>query len=202
MVNNMLLICYGTRPEWIKVKPIIDELKNSGIEYKTLFTGQHKDLVSNRADYMLPPIVDVSRNRLDNIVSSILKSVDGILDNFDYIMVQGDTTSVLSIAIAAFHRNKKIIHLEAGLRTHDNNNPYPEEFNRSAVSRITDIHLCPTKQSKQNLLAGKKGRGCLPSLFAYWWVGIGGFSGLIPRTIIQRSIAADVARGLQPGVSP
>ena len=77
-----LLICYGTRPEWIKVKPIIDELSKSNIRYKTLFTGQHKDLVLNKADYNLPDIVDVSSNRLDNIVSSIFKSVDEIIDKF------------------------------------------------------------------------------------------------------------------------
>ena len=153
----MLLICYGTRPEWIKVKPIIDRLSESSIEYKTLFTGQHKDLVSEKADYNLPDIVDVSGNRLDSIVSSIFKSVDGIIDDFDYVLVQGDTTSVLSIAMASFHRDKKVIHLEAGLRTYDNQNPYPEEFNRSVVSRITDIHLCPTEYSKQNLLDEKVG---------------------------------------------
>ena len=153
----MLLICYVTRPEWIKVKPIIDRLSESNIEYKTLFTGQHKDLVSEKADYNLPDIVDVSGNRLDSIVSSIFKSVDGIIDDFDYVLVQGDTTSVLSIAMASFHRDKKVIHLEAGLRTYDNQNPYPEEFNRSVVSRITDIHLCPTEYSKQNLLNEKVG---------------------------------------------
>ena len=149
---NKLLICYGTRPEWIKVKPIIDKLKESNIEYKTLFTGQHKDLVTDKADYMLPMIEDIGNNRLDSIVSGILKSVDGIIDNYDYILVQGDTTSVFSIALAAFHRGKKIIHLEAGLRTYDNNNPYPEEFNRSAVSRMADIHLCPTNHSADNLM--------------------------------------------------
>tara|TARA_Y100000004_G_scaffold45659_1_gene50111 strand:+ start:890 stop:1906 length:1017 start_codon:yes stop_codon:yes gene_type:complete len=150
-----LLICYGTRPEWIKVKPIIDRLKDTNIQYKTLFTGQHKDLVKESADYMLPMIEDIGNNRLDSIVSGILKSVDGIIDNYDYILVQGDTTSVFSIALAAFHRGKKIIHLEAGLRTYDNNNPYPEEFNRTAVSKMTNIHLCPTQDSVNNLLNEK-----------------------------------------------
>lgn len=156
-MKNKLLVCYGTRPEWIKVKPIIDKLSKSNIEYKTLFTGQHKDLVSEKADYNLPDIVDVSGNRLDSIVSSIFTSVDGIIDKFDYILVQGDTTSVLALAMSAFHREKKVIHLEAGLRTYDINQPYPEEFNRSAVSKITDIHLCPTEHSKQNLIDEKIG---------------------------------------------
>ena len=154
-MTKKLLICYGTRPEWIKVKPIIDRLNKYNIKYETLFTGQHKDLVLEQADYNLPNIIDTSTNRLDSIISSISKSVDGIIDNFDYILVQGDTTSVLAIAMSAFHRNKKVIHLEAGLRTYDNQNPYPEEFNRSVVSRITDVHLCPTELSKQNLLSEK-----------------------------------------------
>lgn len=150
-----LLICYGTRPEWIKVKPIIDRLKDTNIQYKTLFTGQHKDLVKENADYMLPSIEDNGNNRLDTIVTEILSSVGDIIDNHDYVLVQGDTTSVFSIALATFHRNKKIIHLEAGLRTYDIENPYPEEFNRTAVSRMTNIHLCPTQDSVNNLLNEK-----------------------------------------------
>ena len=150
-----LLICYGTRPEWIKVKPIINKLKDTDIQYKTLFTGQHKDLVKENADYMLPGIEDSGNNRLDTIVTEILFSVGDIIDNYDYVLVQGDTTSVFSIALAAFHRNKKVIHLEAGLRTYDIGNPYPEEFNRTAVSRIADIHLCPTQDSVNNLLIEK-----------------------------------------------
>ena len=154
-MKSKLLICYGTRPEWIKVKPIIDKLKKSNIEYKTLFTGQHKDLVKENADYMLPGIEDSGNNRLDTIVTEILFSVGDIIDNYDYVLVQGDTTSVFSIALAAFHRNKKVIHLEAGLRTYDIGNPYPEEFNRTAVSRMTNIHLCPTQDSVNNLLNEK-----------------------------------------------
>lgn len=147
-----LLICFGTRPEWIKIKPILEKLGDN-VEYKTLFTGQHQDIVAkDLADYNLPPVQDFTSNRLDNIVSSIFTSVDGIVDEFDYVLVQGDTTSVLALAMSAFHRGKKVIHLEAGLRTYDTDNPFPEEFNRAAVSRIADIHLCPTEQNKENLL--------------------------------------------------
>ena len=94
---NKLLICFGTRPEWIKVKPIIERLKSKNVQHSTLFTSQHKDLVKESADYMLPMIEDIGNNRLDSIVSGILKSVDGIIDNYDYILVQGDTTSVFSL---------------------------------------------------------------------------------------------------------
>jgi len=135
------------------MKPILDNLGDN-VEYKTLFTGQHQDIIAKGlADYNLPPIEDTTSNRLDNIVSSIFSSVDDILDDFDYVMVQGDTTSVLALAMAAFHRGKKIIHLEAGLRTYDIKNPFPEEFNRAAVSRIADVHLCPTEQNRENLVS-------------------------------------------------
>jgi len=152
----MILICYGTRPEWIKVKPIIDLLKSNNIKFKTLFTGQHKDIVDRNADYNLT-IFDKSNNRLNNITSEILNIDDFIFQSIKYILIQGDTTSVLSLAINAFHRKIKIIHLEAGLRTYDFENPYPEEMNRQLVSRITDIHLCPTESNLKNLIEEKCG---------------------------------------------
>ena len=150
-----LLITYGTRPEWIKIKPILDKLKNTNIQYKTLFTGQHKDLLNTNADFILPNIIDTNKNRLNDIVISILTNISDILNNFTHVLVQGDTTSVLAISLAAFHSKVKVIHLEAGLRTYDNDNPYPEEFNRSAVSKLVSIHLCPTENNKQNLIQEK-----------------------------------------------
>ena len=72
-------------------------------------------------------------------------------EKYDFLLVQGDTTSAFASALAAFHRNIPVIHLEAGLRTYDNQKPYPEEFNRQAISRLASIHLCPTPQDAQNL---------------------------------------------------
>tara|TARA_Y100000114_G_C11762990_1_gene331012 strand:+ start:4260 stop:5255 length:996 start_codon:yes stop_codon:yes gene_type:complete len=151
----MILLSFGTRPEWIKIKPLIEEMENK-IPYKLLFTGQHEDLLSqvkNNENLLKLKIKDGS-NRLDSIVSSIM-NCEKIFENIDYVLVQGDTTSAFSIALAAFHRRIKVIHLEAGLRTYDKNQPYPEEFNRQAISRIADIHLCPTESSKQFLLEEK-----------------------------------------------
>lgn len=150
----MLLICYGTRPEWIKVKPIIDEMRKKDLPFRTLFTGQHKNIVNEKADFNLT-INDVSENRLNNIISEVLKAPSNIFENITHILIQGDTTSVLSLALNAYHRKIKIIHLEAGLRTYDFDNPYPEEMNRQLVSRITDIHLCPTELNQQNILNEK-----------------------------------------------
>ena len=146
----MILISFGTRPEYIKIKPLISALEGK-IPFKLLFTGQHTDLLSN-IDYegIMSLKIEDGDNRLDSIVSSVMNQ-SHIFDGISAVLVQGDTTSVFAIALAAFHRKIKIIHLEAGLRTYDRDNPYPEEFNRQAVSRMADIHLCPTEVSAQNL---------------------------------------------------
>lgn len=147
----MILITYGTRPEYIKVKPLIDKLCEHKIPYKTLFTKQHKDIVDTRSDFSLD-MSDYSDNRLNSILINCLKSPNTWFKDIEYIVVQGDTTSVLGLSLYAMNNKIKIIHLEAGLRTYDNNNPYPEELNRKIVSSICDIHLCPTESNKINLL--------------------------------------------------
>jgi len=145
----MMLICFGTRPEYIKIKPLL-KVFDGNIDYTLLFTGQHTDLLKNiPANTRRLKITD-GPNRLDSIVQSILNKEE-LFEEITSILVQGDTTSVFSLALAAFHRRIKVIHLEAGLRTYDKWNPYPEEFNRQAVSRIADIHLCPTSLAAENL---------------------------------------------------
>lgn len=147
----MILLAYGTRPEYIKIKPLIEVFDRQGFSYKTLFTGQHKDLLKEQiVDYQIDIPEDMN-NRLDNIIKSTMNVFDWILDDITHVLVQGDTTSVLAVALSAFHHRIKVIHLEAGLRTYDNANPYPEEQNRRLVSQITDIHLCPTESSVMNL---------------------------------------------------
>tara|TARA_R110000824_G_scaffold8429_13_gene38280 strand:+ start:17925 stop:18914 length:990 start_codon:yes stop_codon:yes gene_type:complete len=141
----MLLIVYGTRPEYIKVKPILDNLT---IPYKVLFTGQHKNIVPVN-DGIVLSIID-GDNRLDSIVQSTLNN-DSIFNDITHVMVQGDTTSAFAVALAAFHRNIPVIHLEAGLRTYERN-PYPEEFNRQTISKIAKYHLCPTETNKLSLI--------------------------------------------------
>lgn len=147
----MILITYGTRPEYIKVKPLIDEMTRRGLKFKTLFTGQHKDIAPKDADFNLE-MEDFGGNRLDSIIKNCLSLPEEWFDSIDYILVQGDTTSVAGLAIAALHRNIKVIHLEAGLRSYDYENPYPEENNRRIVSTIASIHLCPTEVNNTNLI--------------------------------------------------
>lgn len=150
-MNNKILICFGTRPEYIKVKSLIKNLNNS----KSCFTGQHKDLLKDiKVDYTLSMENKISNNRLNNIFCNILK-YNNIFTDFDYILVQGDTTTAYAIALSAFNNNKKVIHLEAGLRSQNLKDPYPEEMNRQCISRLVDIHLCPTELNKKNLLNEK-----------------------------------------------
>lgn len=144
-----LLICYGTRPEYIKVKSLIDNYPN----VKTLFTGQHTELIMDHNPTYQINIKPITDNRLNNIIISVLlNNITNILHDIDYVMIQGDTTTALAISIYSFNNNIKVIHLEAGLRTHDITNPYPEELNRQLISRIASIHLCPTELNKINLI--------------------------------------------------
>jgi UDP-N-acetylglucosamine 2-epimerase len=143
----MILIAYGTRPEYIKISPLLKLLPKE--KYKTLFTGQHTDIISNSSfDYKIE--IPNADNRLDSIVQSCLNK-NFIFDGISHVLIQGDTTSAFAVALAAFHRKIKIIHLEAGLRSYDRENPYPEEANRVMISAIADYHLCPTEYNKKNL---------------------------------------------------
>jgi UDP-N-acetylglucosamine 2-epimerase len=148
----MILITYGTRPEYIKVKPLISKMVENTIPFKTLFTGQHKDMVNLNADYNFE-MSELTNNRLNNIMCNCLNLPDSYFKGITHVLVQGDTTSALSLALNAFNRKIKIIHLEAGLRTGDFENPYPEEANRQLISRLSDINLCPTLSNKDNLIS-------------------------------------------------
>lgn len=149
----MILIAFGTRPEWIKIKPVVDKIQGR-IPFKLLFTGQHMSLIDESIkeyDYDSICINDnLCSNRLDEIVRGILLQFPNDTD-ITSVMVQGDTTSAFAVALAAFHRKIPVIHLEAGLRTFDKYNPYPEEFNRSAITSMAEVHLCPTETSLLNV---------------------------------------------------
>ncbi len=149
----MILISYGTRPEWIKIKPIVDVFKNNNVPYKILFTGQHTQIANYDYDHIID--VDKCDNRLNEVISSILRAESNIFSNVEYVLVQGDTASTYAVALTAFNHGVKVIHLEAGLRTYDLDNPYPEEAYRQMISRIADIHLCATSENKKNLLNEK-----------------------------------------------
>ena len=149
MVNKILL-CFGTRPEWLKIKPLVKLLDKS--QYQLLFTGQHIDLLRDiNVDYSIniPP----HANRLDAVISAcMMQFPEG---DFDSVLVQGDTASAFACGLAAFNRQLKIYYLEAGLRSYDMQHPYPEEAYRQMISRISDVNLCPTQLSRGNLINEK-----------------------------------------------
>lgn len=146
-----IIIAYGTRPEYLKIKPLI-EYDNS---IDTLRILQHEDIIDFGNPTHKIQIDKKCNNRLNNIFSEIFLKIENILINYDAILVQGDTATVAACAIAAFNLKKKIIYLESGLRSFDFENPYPEEAYRQMVSRIANINLCPTNLSKQNLESEK-----------------------------------------------
>jgi UDP-N-acetylglucosamine 2-epimerase len=146
----MILIIYGTRPEYIKVKPLIEEMRKRNIPFKTLFTGQHKDIAPKDADFNME-MQDFEGNRLDSVFKNCLSVPERCFDGITHVLVQGDTTTAVGMSMASLHRKIKVIHLEAGLRTYDINNPYPEENNRRIISTIASVHLCPTSLNVENL---------------------------------------------------
>lgn len=145
---SKVLICFGTRPEWLKVKPLVEVLDNCQL----LFTGQHKDLLKDiKVDYRID--IGDETNRLDQIISDcLIQFPEG---DFDTVAVHGDTVSALACALAAFSRKKRIVHIEAGLRSYDLKQPYPEEGYRQMISRISDINFAPTTLSSRNLIQEK-----------------------------------------------
>lgn len=142
-----ILAIYGTRPEYLKIKPILAENK----EIKSLFIKQHTDIINfEKYDYCLE-IQNSCCNRLNSIFEQIFLKAETIISQFDSIIIQGDTATVAATALLAYHLKKKIIHIEAGLRTYDLENPFPEEGYRQIVSRISDVNFCPTDISRKNL---------------------------------------------------
>lgn len=147
------LICFGTRPEWLKIKPLID----SSESYSLLYTGQHDSLLKEvLLDYEIKYKIKIqkSEDRLNSVISSILLNFPDISD-FEYVIVQGDTASAFACALAAFNRGVKVAHVESGLRSFDLHHPFPEEGYRQMISRISDLNFCPTYLSKENLLNEK-----------------------------------------------
>ena len=157
----MYLICFGTRPELIKLIPIIQKFNEKNIKFKTLFSGQHENLIKDfykyidEPDYIFENIMEHGQT-LNQLSSKILLKSNSLFEKnkgvFDYVMVQGDTTTAYIMAFSAFHFKIPVIHLEAGLRTQNKYSPFPEEINRRLISQIASIHLCPTHIAYNNLI--------------------------------------------------
>jgi len=157
-----IAIIFGTRPEAIKMFPIISEIKKYPhlIDCRIIVSGQHREMLDQMLEiFQINPDYDLNimqqGQSLSNITNNSLLGIEKILkkERSSIVLVQGDTTTTFAGALAAFYQKIKIGHVEAGLRTHNKYYPFPEEVNRHLTSVLTDIHFTPTKQSCKNLLS-------------------------------------------------
>lgn len=158
-MTKKVLIVFGTRPEAIKLAPVIRELRLSGMDSKILVTAQHRSLLDQvlkifnvKPDYDLDIMLE--NQNLNDVTELILNRFNPILleEKPDFVLVQGDTTTAFASALGAFYAGVAVGHVEAGLRTYDKYSPFPEEINRQLISRIADIHFAPTESAQKNLL--------------------------------------------------
>ena len=160
-----VLVVFGTRPEAIKMCPIVKELKrHNEIDVIVCTTGQHREMLIPILElFQIVPQYDLhimkKNQTLFDVTEAVLANIKQVLLNEmpTIVMVHGDTTSAFATAMACFYMEIPICHVEAGLRTYNHYSPYPEEFNRQAIDSITDIFFAPTESARANLLReGKK----------------------------------------------
>jgi UDP-N-acetylglucosamine 2-epimerase (non-hydrolysing) len=159
--RRAVLLVYGTRPEAIKVSPVVKELARHGaLRPVVAVTGQHREMLDqlNRV-FGIEPDFDLNiispGQTLFGITVKALTGLEQIVRDVDpaALVVQGDTTTAFAAALAGFYQQVPVVHLEAGLRTSNRYNPFPEEMNRRLASQLADVHLAPTSEAKANLLA-------------------------------------------------
>ena len=164
-MKKKILIVFGTRPEAIKMAPLVKEFKRKPNIYNTkvCITAQHREMLDQvlnffaiKSDFDLN-LMKPNQN-LYSLTSEIIIKLKPILELFgpDFIFVHGDTTTAMAASIAGFYSGAKVCHIEAGLRTFDMNSPFPEEMNRSIISVTSSFHFAPTLTSKNNLLKENK----------------------------------------------
>jgi len=160
-VTERVMVVLGTRPEAIKLAPVIREARQTGkVEPVVVSTGQHRDILNPMlAAFGITPDIDLAlgrdRHSLNQLASRLLGSLQDTISDVRQraMVVQGDTTSAMAGALAAFHLHVPVAHVEAGLRTNDRHSPFPEEMNRRLIGRIADCHLTPTDGARQALIA-------------------------------------------------
>lgn len=154
-----ILVVFGTRPEAIKMAPIIKELERQNAEYKVLVTAQHRQMLDGVLEiFDIKPDFDLNifkkGQTLTDITVETLRGLEEVFKEYmpDVLLVQGDTTTVFAGALAAFYKKIKIGHVEAGLRSGNLYSPYPEEANRKLTGVMTSYHFAPTEGNRENLL--------------------------------------------------
>lgn len=154
------MLVFGTRPEAIKMCPLVNELKTrKNIETKVCVTGQHRQMLDQVLEtFNIVPDYDLDimkdKQTLFDVTVEILKKIKKLLEyeKPDIVLVHGDTTTTFATSLACFYLKISVGHIEAGLRTGDIFSPYPEEFNRQAVSIVSNYNFAPTNQSRDNLI--------------------------------------------------
>ncbi len=155
-----VLSIFGTRPEAVKMAPVVRHLAETpGIDSRVCVTAQHRQMLDQVLNlFDITPDVDLNLMRpnqtLTQITADILTGLDPILRDIqpDWVLVQGDTTTVMAAALLAFYHHIQVGHVEAGLRTDDRYQPFPEEINRRIAGVVADLHFAPTEHSRENLL--------------------------------------------------
>ncbi len=159
MAQHKVMTVYGTRPEAIKVATVIEALeRDDRFESIPVVTGQHREMLDQvNTMFGITPKHDLDLMKpgqpLNGIVSRAIAGIDELLvaEQPDVVIVQGDTSTAMAAAIAAFNRQVTVVHLEAGLRTGNIDSPFPEEANRKLIGQVAKLHLAPTKGSRDNL---------------------------------------------------
>ena len=160
-MKKKILIIFGTRPEAIKMAPLVKEFQKhpSVFETKVCVTAQHREMLDQVLDFF-QIITDFDLDlmkpdqNLYGLTTDIITNLKPVLEGYnpDYVFVHGDTTTTMAGSIASFYSGAKICHVEAGLRTHNKLSPFPEEINRQITGRVCDFHFAPTETSKANLI--------------------------------------------------
>lgn len=158
--KKRVMVVYGTRPEAIKVAPVVAALEaHAHLTAIPVVTGQHREMLDQVNEvFGIKPVRDLDLHLagqgLNDLASRIFSALHPVYQDFapDAVVVQGDTTTVMAAAIAAIYDQIPVVHVEAGLRSHDLFSPFPEEANRKIVSQVASLHLAPTPTSQQNLL--------------------------------------------------
>lgn len=166
-----ILCILGTRPEIIKLAPVIQGLQRheEKITSTVCVTGQHREMLNPIMHFFkIKPNYDLNlrqkKQSLTDFAAAILTGLQPIFSdcNPDWVIVQGDTTTAFASALAAFYHQIKVAHVEAGLRTYNLHSPWPEEGNRCLISAIANVHYAPTKEAQDNLLSSNKNKGIKP----------------------------------------
>lgn len=155
-----VLSIFGTRPEAVKMAPVIERLsQTAGIESRVCVTAQHRQMLDQVLYlFQIHPDVDLNLMRpnqsLAELTAAVFSRLDPVLEDIkpDWLLVQGDTTTVMAAALLGYYRHIRVGHVEAGLRTGDKWQPFPEEINRRVAGVVADLHFAPTEWSRANLL--------------------------------------------------